>query len=209
MKIVSMSGSPRENVGKKDAKMNRKNGKVPCVLYGGEDQIHFLANEKDFKNIIFTPEVCFIDLEINGKQYKATLQDVQYHPVSDNILHVDFLQIIDDKPIIMSIPIKVGGTSPGVLRGGKLAIKMRKLKLKGLADVLPDNIKVDISALDIGDNVKVNSLSVEGVDLLDVPTSIVVAVKASRKAEDLDETEEDETETGAEEKTEEKAEEKK
>jgi large subunit ribosomal protein L25 len=184
MKIVSMSGSLRENVGKKDAKMNRKNGKVPCVLYGGKDQIHFLANEKDFKDIIFTPEVCFIDLAIDGKQYKATLQDVQYHPVSDNILHVDFLQIIDDKPIIMSVPIKVIGTSPGVLRGGKLVVKMRKLKVKGLASVLPDDIKIDISPLDIEDYVKVNNLKVDGVEFLNVPTSIVVMIKATRGVED-------------------------
>ncbi|MFZ4398439.1 MAG: 50S ribosomal protein L25/general stress protein Ctc [Bacteroidales bacterium] len=184
MKTVSMSGSLRENVGKKDAKMNRKNGKVPCVLYGGKDQIHFIANEKDFKDIIFTPEVCFIDLDINGKQYKATLQDVQYHPVSDNILHVDFLQIIEDKPIIMSVPIKVIGTSPGVLRGGKLVTKMRKLKVKGLASVLPDDIKIDISLLDIEDYVKVNNLSVEGVEFLNVPTSIVVMVKSTRGVED-------------------------
>lgn len=179
-----MSGSLRENVGKKDAKMNRKNGKVPCVLYGGKDQIHFLANEKDFKDIIFTPEVCFIDLDINGKQYKATLQDVQYHPVSDNILHVDFLQIIDDKPIIMSVPIKVVGTSPGVLRGGKLVVKMRKLKVKGLASVLPDDVKIDISPLEIDDYVKVNNLSVKGVEFLNVPTSIVVIIKPTRGVED-------------------------
>ncbi len=184
MKTVSMSGSLRENVGKKDAKMNRKNGKVPCVLYGGKDQIHFLANEKDFKDIIFTPEVCFIDLDINGKQYKATLQDVQYHPVSDNILHVDFLQIIDDKPIIMSVPIKVVGTSPGVLRGGKLVVKMRKLKVKGLASVLPDDVKIDISPLEIDDYVKVNNLSVKGVEFLNVPTSIVVIIKPTRGVED-------------------------
>ncbi len=183
MKIVSMSGSLRENVGKKDAKMNRKNGKVPCVLYGGKDQFHFLADEKDFKDIIFTPEVCFIDLDINGKKYKATLQDVQYHPVSDNILHVDFLQIIEDKPIIMSIPIKVIGTSPGILRGGKMVVKMRKLKVKGLASVLPDDIKIDISPLDIDDFVKVNNLEIEGVEFLNVKSSIVLIIKPTRGVE--------------------------
>ena len=184
MKTVSMSGSLRENVGKKDAKMNRREGKVPCVLYGGKDQIHFLANDKDFKDIIFTPEVCFIDLAIDGKQYKATLQDVQYHPVSDNILHVDFLEITDGKPIIMYVPIKVTGTSPGVLRGGKLVTKMRRLKVKGMSDVLPDDIKIDINNLEIGDYVKVNNLNVTGVEFLDVPTSIVVTVKSTRGVED-------------------------
>jgi large subunit ribosomal protein L25 len=190
MKTVSMSGSPRENVGKKDAKKNRREGKVPCVLYGGKDQIHFLANEKDFKDIIFTPEVCFIDLTIDGKQYKATLQDVQYHPVSDNILHVDFLEITDGKPIVMYVPIKVTGTSPGVLRGGKLVTKMRKLKVKGLSDVLPDDVKIDINNLEIGDFVKVNNLNITGVEFLDVPSSVVVTIKATRGVEEATEGDE-------------------
>lgn len=179
-----MSGSLRENVGKKDAKANRKNGKVPCVLYGGIEQIHFATNEKDFKNIIFTPEVCFVDLDINGKHYKTTLQDVQYHPVSDNILHVDFLEIIEDKPIIMNVPVKVTGTSPGVLRGGKLITKMRKLKVKGLSNVLPDNVPIDISKLDIGDSVKVNEIAIEGVEFLNVATSVVITIITTRGVEE-------------------------
>lgn len=178
-----MSGSLRENVGKKDAKALRNSGKVPCVLYGGAEQIHFVADDKDFKDIIFTPEVCFIDLNINGKQYKASLQDVQYHPVSDIILHVDFLEIIDNKPIVMYVPVKVSGTSPGVLRGGKLVKKMRRLKVKGLANILPDNITIDISKLDIGDSFKVNQIELEGVELLDVPTSIVINIATTRGVE--------------------------
>jgi large subunit ribosomal protein L25 len=183
MKIVSMSGSLRENVGKKDAKAVRKSGKVPCVLYGGTEQIHFTCEDKDFKDIIFTDEVCFIDLSINGKQYKATLQDVQYHPVSDIILHVDFLEIIDDKPIIMYVPVKVKGTSPGVLRGGKLVKKMRRLKVKGMSDILPDNVMIDISKLDIGDSFKVNQVAIEGVEFLDVASSIVISVITTRGVE--------------------------
>jgi large subunit ribosomal protein L25 len=183
MKIVSMSGSLRENVGKKDAKAVRKSGKVPCVLYGGTEQIHFTCEDKDFKDIIFTDEVCFIDLSIDGKQYKATLQDVQYHPVSDIILHVDFLEIIDNKPIIMYVPVKVKGTSPGVLRGGKLVKKMRRLKVKGMSDILPDNVMIDISKLDIGDSFKVNQIAIEGVEFLDVASSIVISVITTRGVE--------------------------
>lgn len=178
-----MSGSLRENVGKKDAKAVRKSGKVPCVLYGGTEQIHFTCEDKDFKDIIFTDEVCFIDLSIDGKQYKATLQDVQYHPVSDIILHVDFLEIIDNKPIIMYVPVKVKGTSPGVLRGGKLVKKMRRLKVKGMSDILPDNVMIDISKLDIGDSFKVNQIAIEGVEFLDVASSIVISVITTRGVE--------------------------
>lgn len=188
MKTVSMSGSLRENVGKKDAKAVRNSGKVPCVLYGGTEQIHFSANDKDFKDIIFTPEVCFVDLSIDGKKYKATMQDVQYHPVSDNILHVDFLEITDNKPIVMYVPLKLVGTSPGVLRGGKLVKKMRRLKVKGMADVLPDFVSIDISKLDIGDNFKVNQLAIDGVEFLDVQTSIIITIQTTRGVEDTSET---------------------
>lgn len=184
MKIVSMSGSLRENVGKKDAKACRNSGKVPCVLYGGTDQIHFVTDEKEFKDVIFTPEVCFVDLTINEKTYRATLKDVQYHPVSDKILHVDFLEIIESKPIVMYVPLKVTGTSPGVLRGGKLVKKMRRLKVKGLSNVLPDFINIDISKLDIGDSTKVNQIALEGVEFLDVATSIVVTVLTTRGVEE-------------------------
>jgi len=179
-----MSGSLRENVGKKDAKANRTKGLVPCVLYGGKEQLHFVANESDFKHIIFTPEICFVELNISGKNYLATLQDVQYHPVSDSILHVDFLQMFDDKKIVINIPIRVVGTSPGVLRGGKFVKKMRTLKVKGLAKYLPDDITIDISKLDIGDTIKVNNLEYENIEFLDVPSSVIVTVKTARGVEE-------------------------
>jgi len=184
MKTVSMSGSLRENVGKKDAKANRAKGLVPCVLYGGNEQLHFVANEKDFRNIIFTPEICFVELNISGKTYLSTLQDVQYHPVTDHILHVDFLEIIDNKKIVINIPIKIVGTSPGVLRGGKFVKKMRTLKVKGLAKYLPDNITIDISKLDIGDTIKVNNLEYDNIEFHDVPTSVIVTVKTARGVEE-------------------------
>lgn len=184
MKTVSMSGSLRENVGKKDAKAHRNKGLIPCVLYGGKEQLHFVANENDFRQIIFTPEICFVELNISGKTYLATLQDVQYHPVSDSILHVDFLEIIEDKKIVINIPIKIVGTSPGVLRGGKFVKKMRTLKVKGLAKYLPDTITIDISKLDIGDTIKVNNLEYENIEFLDVPTSVIVTVKTARGVEE-------------------------
>merc|ERR1711991_623833 len=151
----SLSGSPRENVGKKDAKKNRKLGKVPCVLYGGKEQTHFIAEEKDFKNIIFTPEVFIINLNIDGKEVQAVLQDIQYHPVTDRILHVDFLEVIPGKPVTVAIPVAIEGNAPGVMKGGKLRIKIRKMGVSALAENLPDQIVIDISKLDIGNGVKV------------------------------------------------------
>ncbi len=111
MKIVTLSGSPRANVGKVDAKHLRNAGKVPCVLYGGKEQTHFSADERDFKHIIYTPEVCFVEIDMNGKKTKAILQEAQYHKTSDKLIHVDFLEIIEGKPVTMSVPVKLHGQS--------------------------------------------------------------------------------------------------
>ena len=180
MKTVSLSGSLRENVGKKDAKKHRREGNVPCVLYGGGEQIHFAVPEKGFKEIIFTPNSYIVELQIAGKKYIAILKDAQYHPVSDQILHVDFLQIFEDKPVAISIPIRITGVSKGVLRGGKLIRKYRKLKIKGLPKFLPDEIVVDITSLNVNEVRKVMDLKIDNLEFLDPPTSIVVAVKAAR-----------------------------
>ena len=184
MKTVSMSGSLRENVGKKDAKQLRREEKVPCVLYGGPNQLKFCMDEKEFKHLIFTPEVKLVDLNIGGKTYKASLQDVQYHPVTDSILHVDFMEIVPGKPIIIGIPIKVKGTSPGVLKGGKMVQKLRKLKVKGLAENLPDQITVDISGLDIGNSIKVSDVKAEGLSFLDNPNMMIMSVASTRNVEE-------------------------
>jgi len=191
MKTVSMSGSLRENVGKKDAKMNRKLGKVPCVLYGGKEQIHFIADEKDFVKIIFTPEVFIIKLSIDGKEYNAVLQDVQYHPVTDKILHVDFLEILSGKAVIIGLPVVIEGSATGVLRGGQLVKKIRKLKVKALVENLPDNIVLDITSLDIGDSIKVKDISRENLEFLDIPNAEIVGVKVTRIAETIEEVEEE------------------
>lgn len=182
MKSVSVSGSPRENVGKKDAKGLRRQGLVPCVLYGGKEQVAFAMPELSFRDIIFTPDACLIKLEVNGKTYNSILQDAQYHPVSGKIVHCDFLEIFPDKPIKMDVPIRVTGNSPGVIKGGKLITKLRKLKVKGLMDALPDTIEVNISKLNIADSVKVGQLSVEGIEFLDPANAVVVIVKMTRGA---------------------------
>lgn len=183
MKTVSMSGSLRANVGKKDAKMNRANGKVPCVIYGGKEELHFSIDEKELETIIFTPYTFLIDLDIEGKKLTATLQDVQYHPVSDKTLHADFLQVTPGKPIIVSLPIRIEGNSPGVLRGGKLIKKFRKMKVKGLAEHMPEEIVINISKLEIGDIIRISDVKIPHIEILEVPGNLVVSVASTRAVE--------------------------
>jgi large subunit ribosomal protein L25 len=180
MKKVSLSGSLRENVGKKDAKMHRKEFKVPCVVYGGKEQIHFVAEEKALAKVMHTPVAHLFELTIGGKKHNTIVQDVQYHPVTDRMLHVDFMEIIPEKPVTIGIPIKVTGVAPGVLRGGKLIKKMRKLVVKALVQYLPDELNVSIDGLEIGDSVKVSDMVLENVTFLDVPSSVIVGVRTAR-----------------------------
>jgi large subunit ribosomal protein L25 len=180
MKQVSLSGSLRENVGKKDAKKHRREGNVPCVMYGGKEQIHFVASDKAFRKLIFTPEVYIVILDIAGKTYNTVIQDVQYHPVSDNILHIDFLEIHPEKPVTIGVPVRIFGTAPGVLKGGKLILKTRKLKVQALMQNLPDEIPISIDPLDIGDSVKVKDLTVENITFMDSPNTVIVGVRTAR-----------------------------
>ncbi len=182
MKVVSVSGSPRGNVGKKDAKHLRREGHIPCVIYGGSEQINFFLPETSFKDIVYTPESCIVSLDIDGRKFEAILQDIQFHPVNDSILHADFLQIFPDRPVKIKIPVKLSGTSPGVLKGGKLHLKLRKLLVMGLPANLPDQIDVSISKLNIGDSFKVGQLVKPNLSFLDHPASVVVLVKSTRAA---------------------------
>lgn len=180
MKTVSLSGSLRENVGKKDAKMHRKEFKVPCVMYGGKEQVHFVADEKTLMKMMHTPVAHIFELSVGGHKYSTIVQDVQYHPVTDRMLHVDFMQIIPEKPVTIGIPLKVTGVAPGVLRGGKLIKKMRKLVIKALVQHLPDEIMVSIDGLEIGDSVKVSDMVLENVTFLDSATSVILGVRTAR-----------------------------
>lgn len=180
MKTVSLSGSPRENVGKKDAKINRKQGMVPCVMYGSGKQSHFLVNDKAFRKFIFTPEVYIIKIELDGKEHNTVIQDIQYHPVTDNILHIDFLEIVPGKPVTIGVPVRLEGTAPGVLKGGKLDMKSRKLLIRAQMEDLPDEVLVSIDGLDIGQSVKVKDLQRDKISFLDSPNNVVVAVRTAR-----------------------------
>jgi len=182
MKTVSMSGSLRENVGKKDAKALRNAGKVPCVIYGGEKQLHFAVPSSDFRHLVYSPDIAFVDLDIEGKKYKAILQDIQFHPVSDNILHADFKELVDGKKIIMAVPVKTNGLPVGVTEGGKLMVKLRKLKVKALPEFMPETITIDVAHLKIGNSVKVKDINVNNTELLDTPNAVAVAVNMTRAA---------------------------
>lgn len=199
MKKVSLSGSLRENVGKKDAKKHRREGNIPCVIYGGEKQIHFVTNEIKFDKIIFTPEVFLITIDVEGTEYQVILQDVQYHPVTDKVLHADFLELAEGKEIAMGIPVVLTGSSAGVMAGGQLIKKMHKVRIKGLVDSLPEIIEVDIADLVIGGSIKVGDIELENLSLLDPPNSVIVRVKTSRTVvEDEEDEEDEEGEEGAE-----------
>jgi len=182
MKTVSMSGSLRENVGKKDAKALRNAGKIPCVIYGGEKQLHFAVPASDFKHLVYSPDIAFVELDIDGNKYKAILQDIQYHAVSDNILHADFKELIEGKKIIMAVPIKTTGLPVGVTEGGRLIIKIRKLKLKALPEFLPESISLEVGELKIGNSIKVKEINIDNVELMDAPNAVAVAVGLTRAA---------------------------
>ncbi len=189
-------------MGKKSTKALRNAGKVPCVIYGGEKPLHFSADELAFRNLVYTPNAhtVVIDLE-GGKQLNAVMQDVQFHPVSDKILHVDFYQLFDDKAVTMNIPVRLEGNSPGVRNGGRLLFRQRKLTIRALPANLPDFFNVDISTLKIGDNISVESLLSDDFPILHPDTTVVVQVKTARTAilvEDEEEEEGVEGETTAE-----------
>ena len=184
MKTVSLSGSLRENVGKKDTKALRKAEMVPCVMYGsGETQVHFATAAKNFKKILFTPETYVIDFDVNGKKYKTILQEVQYHPVSDEVLHADFLIVTEDKPITVNLPVSLEGSAAGVMRGGKLKKGVRKVKVCGLIKDLPDYIVVNISNLNINEAIKVKDLNIENVKPVTPGYTVIAAVNMARGAQ--------------------------
>jgi large subunit ribosomal protein L25 len=180
MKSVQLSGSLRANVGKVNAKAVREKGNVPCVIYGGSEQIHFEADIRAFKPVIFTPNAHIVEIDLGGKVYKTVLQEAQYHKITDNLIHADFLEIQEGKPVTANIPIVLTGQSEGVKKGGKLVLKMRKLKVRGIAATLPDAIEVSISKLDIGDSVSVGEIVVEGATLLNAKNVSVVSVTTTR-----------------------------
>ena len=204
MKSITIKGSKRESVGKVATKALRNADKVPCVLYGGENPLHFSANELDFSKLVYTPNAHTVLLDINGDQkISAILQDIQFHPVSDKILHVDFYQLSDDKEVNMEIPVVMEGSAPGVMiEGGALIIGKRKLKVRALPKNLPDVISVNISSLNLGDKISTADLDSEDFTILHPDNTVVCKVRISRASMSLEEElEEQEDETTEEKET--------
>ena len=197
MKSITINGSKRESVGKKATKALRNAGKVPCVLYGGDEPVHFSAEELAFSKLVYTPNAHTVVIALGSETYNAVLQDIQFHPVTDRILHIDFYQLFENKEIAMNIPVHIIGNSIGVRAGGSLRKNRRKLRVKALPTNLPDYIEVDISSLKIGGKVYVTELKNEAYSFLHSDNTVVCQVKRSRvSVEELEEEEEEASEDG-------------
>lgn len=182
MKSITIKGQERESVGKKATKAVRDAGMVPCVIYGGDQPVHFAADQRAFKELVYTPNAHTVEIDLGGKNVNAILQDIQFHPVSDAILHIDFFQLQEDREVIMEVPVKVVGKSPGVMAGGVLRLAQRRLKVKALPKNLPDFITADISPLEMGNKLYVTKLESEGFKFMHPDNTVVCQVRISRAA---------------------------
>lgn len=180
MKSFDLNVTKRTSLTKQDTKKLRNEGMVPCVMYGGNENLHFFAPVLDFRGLVYTPEVFTVNIHIEGKTHQAVMQEIQFHPVSDALMHIDFMELNEGKPVVMNIPVKINGTSEGQRQGGKLITKVRKLKVRALASHLPDAVNVDIQSLQIGQSVRVGDLKIDGVEFLDSPNNILVGVRTTR-----------------------------
>ncbi|HKK80731.1 MAG TPA: 50S ribosomal protein L25/general stress protein Ctc [Prolixibacteraceae bacterium] len=198
MRTFELEGKLRENLGKKEAKRLRREKQVPCVLYGQEENLHFYCDFEAVRKMIYTPYVFLVNLKIDGKDFQAIMQDIQYHPVTDMPLHIDFLKTYDDKPVKVNIPVVTEGFARGIREGGRLQVEMRRLWVSALPKDLPDEIKIDVTKLRIGDSYRVSDVETDTLKILNVksvPVVRVMVTRASRSAggELLDEEEGEET----------------
>ena len=197
MKSITIKGSKRESVGKKATAALRNAGQVPCVVYGGDEPLSFSAEEIAFKNLIYTPNAHTVVIKLDGAKIEAILQDIQFHPVTDRILHIDFYQIFDDKEVTLEVPVHTVGSSRGVRSGGTLRIVNRKLRIKALPSNLPDIIEVDITNMRIGNKMYVTDIKAEKFKIMHPDNTVVCQVRTSRTAV-VDETEDEDAEEGQE-----------
>ena len=193
MKTFNIKAQKRTELGKKSTKKLRAEDQVPCVMYGGKENVQFFAHENEFRKLVYTDQVYLVVIEVDFTTHNAVMKEIQFHPVTDKILHIDFIEVIDGKPAIVELPILLEGTSVGILAGGKLRLKKRYLRVKGLVADLPELLKVDITNLNIGSVIKVSDLSYDNLELLDPAQAMVVGVVTSRLAK----TEEEEAEEAA------------
>ncbi len=180
MKFIELQGELRTEVGKSKSRLARANGNIPCTMYGGEKNLNFTVNEVAFTKVFKTPEVYVVHIFFGKKMHKAIVKEIQFHPVTDRAIHVDFYEVAEDKPFSIKMPIKVVGDSDGVKQGGKLQIKMRKLKVKGLLKDIPSELIVDISSLQIGESIRVSSLSYDNLTIEELKNAVVCSVNLTR-----------------------------
>lgn len=202
MKEVSLSGSVRSNVGKKDAKAVRVNGDIPCVIYGTGKQIHFSVKHIEMEKLVYTPDVNIISLEIDGTNYRSIIQDIQFHPVTDKIVHIDFIELQENKRVKVSIPLNLFGRSTGVLSGGKLQQIFKRVKVFALPNDIPASIEVDITKLKIGQSIRIKDINTAALNIINAPNAVVCSVKMARGAvanTSQDDLEEEEVEESTEE----------
>ena len=189
MKSIEIKGSVRTEIGKKATRELRKNNGVPCVLYGvNKDEnglpvaTHFSVTVDGLRKLVYTPHIYLVNLDIDGTVVTAIMKDLQFHPVTDAILHVDFLQVEENKPIVMEVPVQLEGLAEGVRAGGKLALQIRKLKVKANYNAIPERLVIDVTPLGLGKTIKVGELSYEGLELMNAKEAVVCAVKLTRAA---------------------------
>jgi large subunit ribosomal protein L25 len=182
MKTFDLKGTVRTDLGKKATKAERVVDNVPCVLYGGAENTHFTTTVSEIRKLVYSPEVFVVNLEIDGKVTKAIMKALQFHPVTDKVLHMDFLAISETKPVIVNLPVKLEGLAEGVKAGGKLALEMRNLKVKGLYTQIPENIVIDVTELGLGKSIQVAKVSVPNLEILNAKNAVVAQVKLTRAA---------------------------
>ena len=189
MKQIAISGTARTDLGKKASREIRRNGSVPCVIYGEKkdangmpEAIHFTVSEKEINKIVYTPHIYLIDINIDGIDHKAVIKEIQFHPVKDNVLHVDFYEVNAEKPIVMAVPIAPKGLAEGVRAGGRLNAMVRKLKVRAPYAAIPEKLEIDVTSLGLGKSIKAGSLHFEGLELVTPKEVVVLTVKMTRAA---------------------------
>ena len=187
MKSFELKGTLRTSLGKKDAKILRRNKMVPCVMYGGKENFHFSASISDFKNLIYTNHVYVVNVELNGKVHPSVMKEIQFHPVSDVINHIDFVEVDASKPIVISLPVEITGNSVGIRAGGKLRQRKKYVKVKGMIKDLPDTLVIDISELNIGDSILAGDVKYDQIEVMEPHHNLVVGVVSSRIAKGMEE----------------------
>jgi large subunit ribosomal protein L25 len=185
MKKFELIGNERQSLGKKDSAKLRTEEKVPCVLYGTDAPVHFCVEKSAIRKLIYTPNVYIVNLEIEKKKFQSIMKDIQFHPVTDEVIHIDFLSITDDKPVKVDIPVNVQGFAKGIRSGGKLQVEVRRLSVLALPKYLPDSINIDVTELDLGQSLRVSDLKLENLTILNnksVPVVRIMITRAARAA---------------------------